>query len=154
MHELTAVLAQEPFFAGMPEVQLDAIAPLVEEISLEAGEVFARQGDPADEFYIVRTGTVILEVGSKRGGNPLDVQLLGPGDVVGFSWIFPPHRWKFSARTTTPATLWRFDAVELRRDANVDPALGYEVMRRFAGVLGARLQATREQLLDLIESAG
>ena len=77
------------------------------------------------------------------------IETLHDGDVVGWSWLFPPHRWHFDGRATAPTSLIAFDGACLRGKCDADHELGYQLMRRFAASIVERLQATRLQLLDV-----
>ena len=72
---------------------------------------------------------------------------LGAGDVLGWSWLFPPYTWNFSARTLEPVKAVFFYGTWLRERSETDLTLGYELMQRTASVLMRRLQATRQQLV-------
>jgi CRP-like cAMP-binding protein len=74
---------------------------------------------------------------------------LGPGDILGWSWLFPPYVWKFDARAREAVRATAFDGACLRKKCDADPAMGYELMKRLAHLVSKRLEATRLQLLDL-----
>jgi CRP-like cAMP-binding protein len=122
-----------------------------DEIHLTGGEILFEEGGPADAFYIISQGTVGLEMTSP-GRTPMVIQTLGPGDLVGVSWFFPPHRWNWRARAMVDATLARFDAVEVRRQCAVNRDLLLEVQGVVAEEVVDRLHRTRIQLLDLYRS--
>lgn len=82
------------------------------------------------------------------------VETLGPGQQVGWSWIFPPYQWHLGATAVETVRAWEFDASEVRGLCATDTGLGYEIMRRSAAVIADRLQATRLRLLDLYASDG
>ena len=92
-------------------------------------------------------GEVQLEIFMLEPG-PIPVQTLGPGDVLGWSWLVPPFRWRFDAKAITASDLIAFDAEKLRNLLDEHPDLGYDLLMRFVVVMQQRLQATRLQLLD------
>jgi CRP/FNR family transcriptional regulator, cyclic AMP receptor protein len=151
MRRLDEVLRDVPFFAGMSEAQVALIAGCGSNASFDAGEVLVREGDAADTFYVVRHGTVAIDVHSPTRGS-LTVETIGPGEIVGWSWLFPPHVWQFDARAVDDVRAVEFDGACLRGKCESDHALGYELMRRFAAVMIDRLQHTRLRLLDLYGS--
>jgi CRP/FNR family cyclic AMP-dependent transcriptional regulator len=114
----------------------------------EADEVLCREGQPANEFFEIRGGVVALEI-VVPGREALLIETLHDGDLLGWSWLYEPHRWQFDARATAPCDLRVFDGACVRAACDADPALGYEFMQRFAAVMVERLQATRLQLLDV-----
>jgi CRP-like cAMP-binding protein len=148
MRRLEETLQELPFFAGMAPGQLELIAGCGSHTGFEAGETLFREGAPADTFYVVRRGTVALELHSPTRG-PLTVETVGAGEVIGWSWLFPPYTWNFDARAVTPVRATVFDGACLRGKCDEDPALGYELMKRFAQVFVDRLRWTRVRLLDV-----
>ena len=148
MQTLDEVLANVPFFEGMPESELALIAGCGRNVHLEAGETIFRQGDPADAFYVLRHGTVAVGNFVPPRGE-LVIETLEPGDLLGWSWLFPPYRSHFDARALTAVRATEFDGACLRDKCAADTALGYDLMSRFAQVLIERLQWTRLRLLDI-----
>jgi len=148
MRSIDQLVAELPTFAGLEPEQLELIAGCGANRVFEAGEHLAHEGDPADAFYVIRHGRVALEVAAP-GRGALMIATLGEGSVVGWSWLFPPHRWSFDARALETTRTVAFDGACLRGKCEADKALGYELMQRFAAVMLDRLQATRLQLLDV-----
>ena len=103
--------------------------------------------DPANRFYLIQSGRVALESHVRDSGTVL-IQTIGPGDVLGWSWLFPPYYWHFDARALEATKAIFFYGTRLREQCEQDHDLGYELMRRTAEVVVARLQATRRQLLN------
>lgn len=150
------LLADHRFFAGLPPADLDLIAGCGVNVAFRAGAMVAREGDPADRFFVVREGHGAIEVHAP-GRGALVVATAGPGDVIGWSWLFPPHQWRFDVRAVTDVRAVALDGACLRGKADEDPALGYRLMERFARILVSRLESTRLQLADLYgtgEAAG
>ncbi|MBX9634210.1 MAG: cyclic nucleotide-binding domain-containing protein, partial [Magnetospirillum sp.] len=113
-----------------------------------AGEHLFREGGEANKFFLIRAGTVAVEVDAPVK-KAIVLETLGEGDVLGWSWMVPPYRTSFAARARDPVRALSFDAKCLRRKMEDDPALGYAVMRRFLPVMAHRLSAARLQMLDL-----
>jgi CRP-like cAMP-binding protein len=148
MQTLEPIVAQLPLFAGMKEDHLVLIAGCARNVRFETGEYVGRASEPADQFWIIREGRVALEIHSPGRGS-LTVQTVSENEVLGWSWLVPPHQWRFDARATTPVRALVFDGRCLRGKFAGDYELGYELMRRFAQVIAERLEATGLQLLDL-----
>jgi CRP/FNR family cyclic AMP-dependent transcriptional regulator len=146
--ELDEILAQVPFFEGMPEDEIALIAGCGRNVRIDAGETIFRQGDPADTFYVVRHGTVAVGNFVPPRGE-LVIETLESGDLLGWSWLFPPYRSHFDARALSVVRATQFDGACLRDKCAADPVLGYDLMSRFAQVLIERLQWTRLRLLDV-----
>lgn len=148
MRDLSDVLADHPFFRGLPSGDVALIAGCGSNVHYAENAVIFREGDPSDHFYLIRHGRVALEIVSPDRG-PLTVLTLGAGDVIGWTWLVPPYRMGCDARALEPVRATQFDGACIRRKCEEDPRLGYELLKRFAAVLGQRLQATRLQLLDV-----
>jgi CRP/FNR family transcriptional regulator, cyclic AMP receptor protein len=134
-------------FAGLERRHLDLIAGCGATARFAAGEHLFRGGDPAERFYLIRHGTVALDL--VAGGRELTIETLHDGEIAGFSWLFAPYRWMFDARAVTDTSTIAFDAVCLRGKCETDHELGYQLMRRMVSLATSRLQATRLQLLDV-----
>jgi CRP-like cAMP-binding protein len=146
--ELDEILAQVPFFEGMPEDEIALIAGCGRNVRIDAGETIFRQGDAADTFYVVRHGTVAVGNFVPPRGE-LVIETLESGDLLGWSWLFPPYRAHFDARALSTVRATQFDGACLRDKCAADPVLGRDLMSRFAQVLIERLQWTRLRLLDV-----
>jgi CRP/FNR family cyclic AMP-dependent transcriptional regulator len=145
---LDEILADVPFLAGLNADELALLAGCASNVHFDEGEVLFREGDAANSFYVVRHGSVALELHvPARGG--LTIETIEAGEVLGWSWLFPPYRWHFDARALSPVRATAFDGECLRGKCEQDPALGYDLMKRFAQVLIERLQWTRLRLLDV-----
>jgi len=146
--EIDRALAGHAFFADLSEAHRGEVAACARFAGFDAGTALCREGDPADVLHVILAGRLALEYRS-AAREPLVVATLGPGEVHGWSWLFPPHRWTCDARVVEPATLLEVDGARLRARCAEDPALGRELMLRFARLFSERLAATRLQLMDL-----
>ncbi len=146
--QLDEILTQVPFFEGMAADEIALIAGCGRNVHFDAGETIFRQGDAADTFFVVRHGTVAVGNFVPPRGE-LVIETLEAGDLLGWSWLFPPYRSHFDARALSPVRATQFDGACLRDKCAADPALGYDLMSRFAQVLIERLQWTRLRLLDI-----
>lgn len=145
---LEPIIRQQQFFQGMQEQHIELITGCASNVRFTEGQFIAREGDPADQFYLVREGTAAVECRVPHRG-VTTVQTVTEGEILGWSWLFPPHRWHFDARAQTSTHALRFDGKCLRTKCEEDHDLGYELFRRFMYIVGERLEATRMQLLDM-----
>ena len=148
METLELDLSQYDFFKGINETYLLMLADHSSIVTYPAGRFIFNQGEEANNFYLIVEGKTALEVVTLSEG-ALVIQTLGPNEVLGWSWLFPPYRWHFDARAVEDTKVIAFDGKWLRQKCNEDPELGHELMQRIAQVLVQRLQATRLQLLDV-----
>lgn len=141
-------LASIPFFAGLEQPVLDLLAERAHEVRFDEGAQIFRRGEPADRFFLLRRGTVALEA-YVPAGHAFLIETLEAGEVLGWSWLFPPYRWHFDARALTPVTALAFEAPELRSLCHDDPGIACSLMRRFTQIVIERLQWTRLRLIDV-----
>lgn len=145
---LASLLAEHPFFAGMAPDDIALVAGCARNARYAPGEYLCREGSPANEFFLVRSGLVSIEVHA-AGRGTVSVQSVGDGEILGFSWLMPPHTWQFDARAQQPVRALVFDGECLRRKCDADPRLGYDLMKRVASVMIERLRAVQLQLFDV-----
>jgi len=148
MDTIETVLRDVPLFGGLTNEQLTLIAGCGQNVRFHPEEMLFRDGDEANTFYVVRHGAVALETFVPARG-PVAIETLEAGEVVGWSWLFPPYRWHFDARALSLVRATAFDGTCLRGKCEADPVLGYALMSRFAQVAIERLQWTRLRLLDV-----
>ena len=148
MERLETIVAEHPFFHGIDAGHLQQIAATASTARFAAGEFLFREGDEANQFYLLRHGTIALET-YIPGPGAVTIQTLLAGEVLGWSWLFPPYRWHFSARAVELTRAMARDGRVLRARCEEDHDLGYELMKRFAQTIIQRLQTTRLQLLDM-----
>jgi CRP-like cAMP-binding protein len=142
------LLREVPAFQGLEPAALETIAGCGSNVHFGADDVIFREGDPADTFYVIRHGRAAIETFVPTSG-PVTIETLDPGELLGWSWLFPPFRTQFDARALTDVRATAFDGACLRGKCDADPALGYALLLRFAHVFIERLQWTRLRLLDV-----
>lgn len=147
---LDSVIGEASIFRKLSRDHLALIAGCASNTGFSAGEQVFREGDAADVFFLVRRGLIAIDAYVPHLGR-LTIETAGPGDIVGWSWLLPPYRWHFTGRVVEAVRAVQFDGACLRGKAEADPALGYELTRRFAPLLVSRLQATRHRLVDVYD---
>ncbi len=148
MENLKKLIADHPFLKGMHPEYIDLMAGCARNLKFEEGQFVFREGGEADNFYFIRSGKVALEIYSPQKGLDI-IETLGDGDVLGWSWLIPPYKWKFDARVVEQARVIAFDGKCLRNKCESDHDLGYALLMKFSQIIEERLQATRLRLLDL-----
>lgn len=144
----TEILAADPFFKGMSEADLQTVSGCCTSDEFGEGEYLFKQGDLAQEFFLIQEGAVSLEIQLGEQA-PIVIQTRGAGKVLGWSWIFPGEEWKFNARVIRPVKTITIHTPCLNGKIETDKELGYELLRRVARIMMDRLQATRMQLMDI-----
>ncbi len=147
MIEVTAeTLAAHPFLHGMSPDQLTALAEAASDVTFPAKQRLFEDGGSATRFWLIQSGHVSLDL-HVPGQGRMKIDTIGMGELLGWSWLFPPYRWAFGAVAANPVEAFEFDGRLVRARCAADPALGYEVTQRLAHVVTKRLQATRVRLI-------
>ena len=149
---LSDILLQHPFLHGLSKPYMDTLIGCASNTRFAEGSYLIHEGQLANTFYMIRTGRVAVEIDVSPKGL-LRVQTIGPGDVLGWSWLISPFRWHFSACAVAEVRAVALDGECLRKKCESDHDFGYEMMKRLAQVMERRLEATRLQLLDLYGTA-
>lgn len=149
---LRNTIACHPFFHQLRDTHVDALTACAMQTKFPSDDFIFHQGDVANRFYLIEEGCVALEA-NQPGHGTIRIQTIGAGDALGWSWLFPPHVWRFSARTVEPTRAIFFYGTWLRAQFEQNPGLGDELMRRMAQLVVERLQATQLQLVEISEVA-
>ena len=147
------LIADFPVLARLSPGELAQLSATARAVRFDARERVFSEGEQAEGCWLIHNGRVALDVFIPRRGLVV-VQTLGPGDVLGWSWLVPPYRWHFGATATAPTTATVLDTAELRALADADPGFGYALSRTLFEIMLHRLQATRARLLDLYRGPG
>jgi CRP/FNR family cyclic AMP-dependent transcriptional regulator len=145
---LERVLLSHPLLHGCEPLYIHSLLECASNVTFNNGEVIFRQGEEADQFYLIRQGRVVLEI-STPGCDPITLQTVGEGDFLGWSWMITPYRWHFDARAVELTRAILVDGICIRQKCDADHDFGFEVMRRVTRMMEQRLQATRLQVLDI-----
>ena len=147
MIETTAdALAAHPFLHGLSRDHLAILADTACDVTFPARHRLFEDGGSANRFWLLQSGHVALDL-HVPGQGRMKIDNIGMGELLGWSWLFPPYRWAFGAVAASPVEAFEFDARAVRARCESDPVLGYEVTRRLALVVAKRLQATRVRLI-------
>lgn len=139
------------FFKGIPSKYEKLIQANSSVITLPKGEHVFENGRPANSFFLILKGKVRLlaeeqdvrfDTEAKMGL----LQELGPGEVVGWSWVIQPYRWRFFAVAFTDVQMLVVNGVALRKAMAKDHLFAYEIYKRLVPVMNDRLIASRQRL--------
>lgn len=137
---------------ALPPPQRQRLMALAREVYFPEDTRIFEAGGTADRFWVIRSGAVYLyqQVTPLRR---VKVASLGAGDLLGWSWLFPPYQWDFTAEAFSPVRAYEFDGPAVLALCVEDPLLGLSLVRSVAEVLAHRLEMTRRQLLEQYELA-
>jgi len=141
------LMGKHPFLAGLTPRQLERLSYWGHGAILHGGTKVFEEGTRADRFWLILEGSVQLTT-HIPGRADVVVEALGPQSVLGWSWLFAPYRWNFTATTGELSHVLVFDGPGIREACEQDPALGLELHRRFIRVVVERLQETRQRLVE------
>jgi CRP-like cAMP-binding protein len=144
---LYALVAEQPFFKGLKPAQLQMLADSALVMEFDTGKAILEEGGPANRFYLILQGHVAFEMELDAHGSRLTIQTLGPGDDLGWSWLFPPYAIHFSARALEPTRTIFFYGTRLREQCELDHEFGYQIMKRIAEVATRCLQSAQQSFV-------
>jgi CRP-like cAMP-binding protein len=144
---LYTLVAEQPFFRGLDPTCLQLLTDSAFEMKFEAGQTIFNEGSPANRFYLILAGKVVVESAAKEYGT-IVIQTLGPGDDLGWSWLFSPYYLHLSARALEATRTISFFGTRLRQQCEQDHELGYQLMKRIAEVAIKRLGAAQQRLME------
>ena len=145
--ELIDYLKSHKVFSGLGSDALGILADHADERTIAAGELLFKQEDSAENFFILLEGSIEVEVPSIMGP-ALVVQSLGKDQILGWSWLIPPYKWTFEAKARADSRVLVFDGKSLLQYCEEHNSFGYELMKRFTGLMSERLHAARLKMMD------
>ena len=152
MHQYDLIMNPHPFFSGLCTEHLRTLARMAQRTQFRKGQFIFREGELANRFYLIYHGKVAIESAAGQLGT-IPLQVLREGDVLGWSWLFPPYVWHFDARALDVTDATHLPGVQLRELCEMDSSLGYEIFKRISEVVVRRLQASRLTVLKAFGEA-
>jgi CRP-like cAMP-binding protein len=147
MENLERILRQHPFLEGLTDAQLAFMVGCAKNVVFDEGQVLFREGEVGNELFLVREGRVGLELVVPPRGR-CAVETVEAGDIIGWSWLFPPYRWHCDARARDKVRAIRFDGACLRPKLDEDTALGFALTKKLLAAAHRRLERVRLQRID------
>lgn len=158
-------LRRWPFFSGLSHEQVDALARVATETTVEEGHYFFHESDELAQFFVVLEGNanIVIETPERGVEQKLAAQYLrqlqttdvvvatvGPGEMFGWSALVFPHTTTAGALAASSCRVAVFDANALNAVFQEDCHFGYLMMQKAAQVIRARLRNTRVESLSLV----
>lgn len=150
METLEPILKEHPFFKDLKQKHFDVILGCASNVRFKEKEMIFQQGDTADKFYLLRFGKVAIDI-PVTSHRSITIQTIHEGDILGWSWLIPPHRCRFNCQAVEDTRAIALDGVCLREKCEKDHELGFELFKRLTKVFAQRLEYTRMQLIDLYD---
>lgn len=146
METLEPILKNHQFFKDLPEKYFKVILGCTTHVVFKAGDIILKEQESADKFYLIRSGSVAIYIDKPR---EITIQTIGEDDILGWSWLIPPYRYRFSAKAVQNTRALALDGKCLREKCEKNSEMGYELFKRLVGVFTQRLEAARIQLLNI-----
>jgi len=148
MKTLEPILKKHPFFRDLDQEYLDFIVGCASNVVFKEGEIIMREQEPADKFFLIREGLVAIDIPISEV-RVITIQTIGDGDIVGWSWLIPPYKYRFNCRIVKDTRAIVLDGKCLREKCEKNHNMGYELLKRLASVFTDRLESTRKQIISL-----
>ena len=146
-------LTSHSIFTELGPEHLKILAQYAEEKEIAKGGLLFKQDDKAEHFYVIREGSITVEVPSVYGP-PLEVQTIGPDGVLGWSWLIAPYTWAFEATANSESQVLVFDGKSVLAQCEEQPEFGFALMKQFAGLMSERLAQARIKMMESWAPAG
>lgn len=146
-------LSNHVFFGGLSQETLSFLNDCTDQIKVAKGHILFNQGETADNFYVLLSGGISIQMPAIMGPS-LEIQSLGQDQVLGWSWLISPYRWSFQAQAIEDAELLRFDGKKILEHCEQNPKFGYELLKKFAELMSVRLDAARQKMMEEWNPAG
>jgi CRP/FNR family transcriptional regulator, cyclic AMP receptor protein len=146
-------LSAHEFFSGLSDDILKFLCECSSTVVIKKGQILFRQGENADKFYVIRNGSISIQMPAIMGPT-LEIQSLDKDHVLGWSWLIAPYKWNFQTRAEEDSELLQFDGTAIMARCEQEPKFGYELLKKFAGLMSERLNAAREKMMDEWNPAG
>jgi CRP-like cAMP-binding protein len=140
-------LSSHPFFAELSDDILTFLSECSSRRDIKKGDILFRLGEKADKFYVVLNGQISIEMPAIMGPT-LEIQTLVNDQVLGWSWLILPYQWSFQTKAEEDTELLQFDGAAILARCEQEPKFGYEVLKKFAGLMSVRLNAARQKMMD------
>ena len=140
-------LSGHEFFSEFSDDVLKILCECSSTLKIKKGQILFRQGENADKFYVICNGRISIQMPAIMGPT-LEIQTLGKDQVLGWSWLISPYKWNFQTRAEEDSELLQFDGAALLAQCEQEPKIGYELLKKFAGLMSVRLNAARQKMMD------
>lgn len=150
METLESILREHPFFKELKQDYLKFIVSCATNVRFKPEDIIFKEGGPADYFYLIREGLVAINIVAGQY-NSITIQTVRGGDILGWSWLIPPHRARFNCKALEDTRAIALDGKCLREKCEKNHDLGYELFKRLTKIFTQRLEVTRLQLLNIYD---
>ena len=144
---ITEYLSAHEFFSEFSDDSLKFLCECSSTREIKKGQILFLQGEHADKFYVVRSGRISIQMPAIMGPT-LEIQTVDEDQVLGWSWLISPYKWNFQTKAEEDSELLQFDGTAILARCEQEPKFGYELLKKFAGLMSVRLNAARQKMMD------
>ena len=144
---ITEYLSAHEFFSEFSDDDLKFLCECSSMREIKKGQILFLQGEHADKFYVVRSGRISLQMPAIMGPT-LEIQTVDEDQVLGWSWLISPYQWNFQTKAEDDSELLQFDGAAILAQCELDPKLGFELVKKFAALMSVGLNAARLKMMD------
>lgn len=149
MQKIEEIISDHLFFKDLKKQQIDSLIKCAKFEIFDANKYILNAKEEANQFYLILDGMVNLQLFSHEKGL-ISFEIIEEGEFVGWSWLFPPYKWRFDVKTIEKTKVISFDTKALLKIFEQDTDLGYKMHRLFSQLIIERLQALRFKFLDVL----
>ena len=143
------MLRQFRIFEAFSDQELAELAKVCREESHPDGFRLFEEDGPAEKLYLILEGKISLEkkveLGRSGSRRQAPVSIRGPGLVVGWTSIVPPHTYVLSGICLEPSRLLAIEGRDIRCFIANNPVAGLRFMTTIATIIRGRMKATSKQ---------
>jgi CRP-like cAMP-binding protein len=146
--ETLAFLREVRLFKDIATPELSVVAETLAERPLKRGQPLFREGDPGDEMFVVRRGSIVI---SKPVTGRVEQVLarIGPGDFFGEMSLFDQSPRSATVQAESDATLLVLDREALRRLTEQSPRAAAAFFHALVQVFIERLRASGDLVAEV-----
>jgi CRP/FNR family transcriptional regulator, cyclic AMP receptor protein len=133
-------------FTPLSRQMVENLAAIGDVTTAGKGEYLFHEGDPAEDFYIIKDGKVILEFEHPDG--TIDTEIVSPGMGVGCSSLAGLSKYTAHGRCEEDARFLHWRQSALRDLFDREDRLGYLLLRASAKMIGRRIKGKRHKLSE------
>ncbi len=148
MGELESFLANTSFFGGLTPEVVVAIAAMLKERRVAAGEQVFCEGDDGKSMYLVRSGALIVQRHC-RGGTEARLLMMRPGDHFGVTSLIEMEPRPFSCKAESDSVLYELTNIDLYKLYKSDAKAYVLVLQNINRELCRRLRKGAQRIAAL-----
>jgi CRP/FNR family cyclic AMP-dependent transcriptional regulator len=136
-------------FEPLSDAQIEELAARSRRRAIVAGETLLSQNEEARELFVVEHGLLTVRL-AVAGGRVVSSAEAGPGQLVGWSALAAPHAYFAEVVAFTDGVVVALSATDVEEVLLQEPAAGYAMMKRIAGLISMRLRDLKEQFVEAL----